>query len=194
MTSSSSSPPITDHLPTPPVPSSAEQGRHGKRSTDLGSSTTPSSSSPPSSGRTRGHDPALNPQLSTSSAPPRSTTSGDAKKPYGFEPAQHTPSPSAAPASEYPPLAPRRDRPSSRSMSSRATRLLATLASRSCRTCQRRSARSARAGGPSAAPAQAQARQLTPLERRERDGRSRGTGRGQRNAGGFERQGLPELQ
>ena len=42
---------------------------------------------------------------------------------------------------------------------------------------QRRSARSARAGGPTAAPAQAQARQLTPLERRERDGRSRGTGR-----------------
>ena len=28
MTSSSSSPPLADHLPTPPAPSSAEQGRH----------------------------------------------------------------------------------------------------------------------------------------------------------------------
>ena len=28
MTCSSSSPPLADHLPTPPAPSSAEQGRH----------------------------------------------------------------------------------------------------------------------------------------------------------------------
>ena len=100
---------LADSRPTPPAPVSADGGRHGKRSSDSGSSSTPSSSALPPSGRTSREDPALNPTLSAT-APPRSS-SGPAKKPYGFEPAQHTPSAaSAAPADDYPPLAPRRDR------------------------------------------------------------------------------------